>query len=157
MTQDLNRLGPDALTVKRIRLVLTAVVVGLALGAAVGAWLVVPASPIDLPGAIPIAAAVVWLVWTAVAWVWAGVDHRRWAWRLDSELLEVRNGVLVRRSHLIPRNRIQNVTTTNGPIQTRFGVATLTVHTAGIRTPDVKIRDIDAGHAERIRRRLGLI
>lgn len=90
------------------------------------------------------------------AWLWAGVDHRRWGWRLGEDLFEVQRGVIVRQTALVPRSRIQNVTTSAGPLQTRFGLVTLTVHTAGARTRNVSIEDLDVGHAEAIRRRLGL-
>lgn len=147
----LRPLGRDALAVRRTRVVLETVAgTAVAAGVAIALW-----TWTDLP--IPIwSPFVVVVVAAAFAWWWVGVDHSRWAWRLTSDQFEVRRGVLVRRVHLVPRSRIQNVTTTAGPLQRRFGVLTLTVHTAGARTPNVSVEDLDAGHAEAIRRRLGL-
>ncbi|HJR92638.1 MAG TPA: PH domain-containing protein [Acidimicrobiia bacterium] len=149
---ELAGLGADALAIRRARVGIESAVIAV-IGAAVVVLL-----PRFTDWSVP------W--WVVVALVaangvvslwWASVEFERWRWRLDDELLEVRRGVVVRRTSLVPRNRIQNVTTTVGPLQRRFGVVTVTVHTAGTRTPNVAIEDLDAGHAERIRRQLGLV
>lgn len=150
-TAELLPLGADALMVRRLRVVIetvVALVVSAAALVAIDRFLGVPGALWALPAVV--------LVAGAVGWWWAGVDHSRWAWRLNADLFEVRRGVLWRRIHLVPRSRIQNVTTSAGPLQRRYGVLTLTVHTAGARTRNVSIDDLDAGHAEAIRRRLGL-
>ncbi len=152
LSAELNHLGPEALAVRRTRVAIEAVVI-LIVGA-VALWGLRSWTTQSIPlWVLPIAVAAI----SIPAWWWAALDHSRWAWRLTDDLLEVRRGVLVRRTNLVPRSRIQNVTTTAGPLQARFGVLTLTVHTAGARTRNVSIEDIDAGHAEAIRRRLGLI
>lgn len=148
-TEPLLPLTREALTVRRLRLVIEAVIM---LTALTGATLVVRRW-VDVP-LWPLVAVI--LVGIGLAWWWAGVDHARWSWRLTERLFEVRRGVLFRRRHLVPRSRIQNVTTTAGPLQRRFGLVTLTVHTAGARTRNVSIEDLDAGYAEGIRRRMGL-
>lgn len=152
MTEGLNPLGGDALTVKRARalgeLVVMAAMAGL--GVVVARRL----AGVQIPWWGVGLAVAVGLAWV---WWWTNLEHASWGWRLTDELLEVRRGVLVRRTHLVPRSRIQNVTTVAGPLQSRYGVVTLTVHTAGARTRNVAIEDLDAGHGEAIRRRLGLI
>lgn len=147
----LRPLGPEALAVRRIRVVAASAVVLIA--AVAGTLVLGRLGEVDIPLWIPGSLV---LIGAAVAWWWAGVDHARWGWRLTGDLFEVRHGVLVRRMNLVPRSRIQNVTTTAGPLQRRYGVVTLAVHTAGARTRNVSIEDLDAGHAEAIRRRLGL-
>ncbi|CAN5819038.1 hypothetical protein BH23ACT5_BH23ACT5_06530 [soil metagenome] len=148
----LEPLGPSALTIRRIRIVLealvTAVVIVAAWAAARRFWEV---------EVTVWAVVVVGVVMIGGAWMWAAVDHRRWGWRLSDDLFEVQRGVIVRQTALVPRSRIQNVTTSAGPLQNRFGLVTLTVHTAGARTRNVSVEDLDVGHAEAIRRRLGLI
>lgn len=150
-TEPLQPLGREALAVRRVRVVLealVAVVVAIIAVLVFRRW-----AGVDFPlWTLLVAVAGI----SALAWWWAGVDHSRWAWRLTPDLFEVRHGVLVRRVYLVPRSRIQNVTTTGGPLQRRYGVVTLTVHTAGARTRNVSIEDLDAGHAEGVRRRLGL-
>lgn len=148
----LQPLGPDALRVRRLRVILETLAALIVVTVAV----IAARNWVDIP--IPVWGLFVLVVLgAAFAWWWAGVDHSRWAWRLTTDQLEVRRGVVIRRAHLIPRSRIQNITSTAGPLQRRFGVTTITVHTAGARTPNVSIEDLDAGHAEGIRRRLGLV
>lgn len=149
---ELVGLGADALSVRRARIAIESLVVA-ALGGAVLVGL-----PILTGWSAPWWAVVgLVVVNTVVSLWWTTLDFRRWRWRLTDDLLEVRRGVIVRKTSLVPRSRIQNVTTTVGPLQSRFGVVTMTVHTAGTRTPNVAIQDLDAGHAEAIRRQLGLI
>jgi uncharacterized protein len=148
----LEPLGPAALVIRRTRIVLEGAVTVVAL---VAAW--VAARQLWGVEVTVWALVVVGVVVFVGAWMWAGVDHRRWGWRLDEDLFEVQRGVIVRQTALVPRSRIQNVTTSAGPLQTRLGLVTLTVHTAGARTRNVSIEDIDVGHAEAIRRRLGLV
>lgn len=148
----LQPLSREALTVRRIRvaietaatliLIVAALVVARRLfDFAAPAWLIVLGV----------------LVISGIAWWWAGVDHARWRWRLSKDLFEVRHGVLVHRSYMVPRSRIQNVTTKAGPLQRRFGLITLTVHTAGARTRSVSVEDIGVDKASAIRRRLDLV
>jgi membrane protein YdbS with pleckstrin-like domain len=147
---EMQALGPSALVIRRIHAVLATL--GLAAASVV---LVAMGDRFDL--ALPWwPFALVVVVAGLYGWWWAGVVHARWAWRLTDDLFEVMHGVVVHQTALVPRSRIQNVTTSAGPLQTRFGVVTLTVHTAGARTRNVSVEHIDVGHAEAMRRRLGL-
>lgn len=148
---ELKPLDKSALTVRRLRVLIGTGVVFVVLVAAVLLLLTLP----DTPTSLWIGPALVVVV-GAASWWWEGVEYSRWAWRLTPDLFEVRRGVVFRRVNLVPRSRIQNVTTKAGPLQRRFGVLTLAVHTAGTRTKSVEILDIGAGHAEEIRRQLGL-
>lgn len=145
-------LGPAALQVRRMRVAIQTVIILVFLLAVLIALRNL--FEIVLP---------VWLVLLAVGviagatWWWAGVDHARWRWRLTQDLFEVRHGVLIHRNYMVPRSRIQNVTTKAGPLQRRFGLVTLTVHTAGARTRSVSVEDIGVDHAAAIRRRLDLV
>ncbi|MFT3808163.1 PH domain-containing protein [Arenimonas sp.] len=78
------------------------------------------------------------------------LNRRRWqaaAWKLDEAGLQVRRGRLWRKEILIPRSRVQHLDIERGPIERRFGLATLTVHTAGTRLQALRqpgLRDEDA-------------
>ncbi len=52
-------------------------------------------------------------------------------WRLDEDGLRLRRGRWWRREVLVPRARVQHLDIERGPIERRYGLATLVVHTAG--------------------------
>ena len=58
---------------------------------------------------------------------------RRTRWRVDARGLQVCRGVVWRTEVLVPRSRVQHLDIERGPIERRFGLATLVVHTAGTR------------------------
>lgn len=149
---DLIGLGPSSLQIRRVRVLIETIVVTLV--AVVAVLLVSRFTDWTLPWWLVVGLVV---VNTVASFWWASAEHRRWGWHLSDDLLEVQRGVVVDKVSLVPRSRIQNVTTSVGPLQRRFGLLTLTVHTAGTRTPNVSIPDMDAGQAEGIRRQLGLV
>jgi membrane protein YdbS with pleckstrin-like domain len=143
-------LGPAALRLRRIHALLVAAVVavaGVALDLALRAGREVAFPVVVVPAAV---AAVV----GGVGWVAAGLVHRSWRWALEEDHLRVDRGVLVHRSALLPRRRVQHVSTRLGPLQRSVGVATLVVHTAGARTPNVVIEHLDQSVAEDLRAEL---
>ena len=71
-----------------------------------------------------------------VALAGARYGRARWGrtrWRLDARGLQVCRGVVWRSEVLVPRSRVQHLDIERGPIERRFGLATLVVHTAGTR------------------------
>ena len=73
------------------------------------------------------------------AGVWLG--YRGWKstfWKLDDSGLHVKRGRMWRKEILVPRSRVQHLDIERGPIERRFGLATLTVHTAGTRQHAVR-------------------
>jgi membrane protein YdbS with pleckstrin-like domain len=57
---------------------------------------------------------------------------RAWGWCEREDDLLVRRGVLVRRTTVVPYGRMQFVDVVSGPLERRFGLATLTLHTAAV-------------------------
>lgn len=65
-----------------------------------------------------------------------GLGRARWRrtrWCLDERGLSVQRGLVWRSEVLVPRTRVQHLDLERGPIERRFGLATLVVHTAGTR------------------------
>lgn len=134
------------LTLRRLLLViwmtvltaLTAVVLGLTAGpawAAVGAlWLGV-------------------LVW---GWVLLGRNWRSWRYAERADDLLISRGVLWREQTVVPYGRMQLVEVTSGPLERRFGLASLQLHTAAAAT-DAKIPGLVPAEAERLRDRLSVL
>lgn len=109
----------------------------------------------------PVLRATQWLNWwqtllaLAALWLLLGaagtwLAFRRWkasAWRLDASGLHVRRGRAWQTEVMIPRSRVQHLDIERGPIERRYGLATLIVHTAGTRRHALRqagLRDADA-------------
>jgi membrane protein YdbS with pleckstrin-like domain len=70
----------------------------------------------------------------AFAWwqqAWPPLEYRHASYRVDANGLEIRRGVYFRAVTNVPRSRVQHTDVAQGPLQRRFGLATLIVHTAG--------------------------
>ncbi|HQZ31526.1 MAG TPA: PH domain-containing protein [Arenimonas sp.] len=66
-------------------------------------------------------------------WSLGRARWRRTRWMLDERGLSVQRGLVWRSEVLVPRTRVQHLDLERGPIERRFGLATLVVHTAGTR------------------------
>lgn len=84
------------------------------------------------PARIAVAAALFAVVAAIGAWL-ARARVRRTHWKLDARGLQVRRGLVWKHELLVPRSRVQHLDIERGPIERRFGLATLVVHTAGTR------------------------
>lgn len=93
--------------------------------------------------------AVVRAVWS-LAWPIIEVPRRRYAVR-DKDIL-YKAGVLWRTETVVPFNRVQHAETGSGPIDRRFGLARLTVFTAGSEGGDLRIDGLGVDLAEQLRR-----
>jgi membrane protein YdbS with pleckstrin-like domain len=108
-------------------------------------------------GPVEALAALVLLV-VAIALLLLAVERRYLAWgylEREDDLL-VRRGVLVRRLSVVPYGRMQYVDVTAGPVARRFGLATVTMHTAAAAT-DASIPGLRADEATRLRDRLAAL
>ncbi|MCX5405496.1 PH domain-containing protein [Streptomyces sp. NBC_00335] len=131
------------LTLRRLLLVLwmslftvvTAVVLGMAAGpgwaAAGGFWLLV-------------------LAW---GWVVLGRNWRSWRYAERADDLLISRGVLWREQTVVPYGRMQLVEVTSGPLERRFGLASVQLHTAAAAS-DARIPGLAPEEAERLRDRL---
>ena len=89
--------------------------------------------------------------WTGVVWVPAALviaylviylPMRRYATRgysLAEERLRVVRGVLFHSDTVVPFGRVQHIDVNQGPLERGFGLATLTVHTAGSHNASVSL------------------
>lgn len=62
-----------------------------------------------------------------------------------------RSGWIIRTVKICPLNRVQNCTIHVGPLERKYGLATLSLFTAGSTGADMKIPGLPAGEAEAIR------
>lgn len=107
---------------------LTPVVVGASI-------FVVGATAARVPAAVALWIGWLALVGAAVAYVWKypPARHRNLRYRIDDVGITIQDGVLWRAWSALPRARIQHTDVSQGPLQRRYGVAELSLYTAGSR------------------------
>ena len=66
----------------------------------------------------------------AAALVVPSLRWRRWRYEIRDEEIDLVHGTFVRRRTVVPIRRVQHVETETGPLQDRFGLASVTFHTA---------------------------
>jgi len=137
-----------ALDAFRLSSSISGTVGGVVLGSALGIMLAVSEGPawwqLGLALGTPLAGAALGL-WQA----WLAYHYTRW--RLDADGLRVRRGRFWRSEVLVPRARVQHLDIERGPIERRFGLATLVVHTAGTRLSAVRQPGFDEASANQLR------
>lgn len=87
----------------------------------------------------------------------AWLGHKRYrhtAWLLDDEGFSLRRGRLWRSETRVPDTRVQHLDLRHGPLERRYRLATLVIHTAGTRDSAVTVSGLDVADAERLRDRL---
>ncbi|WP_329136640.1 PH domain-containing protein [Streptomyces sp. NBC_00670] len=133
-------LPPGLLRMRRLLLVLWLVPAALAAGL--------------LPGLLagPGWALFALLPLVALAWGWVllGRNWRSWRYAERADELLISRGVLWREETVVPYGRMQLVEVSSGPVERRFGLATVQLHTAAAAT-DATIPGLAPVEAERLR------
>ncbi len=135
-----RRVSPKLGTIRLITLAATTgfvAIVGVVLGVQVTWW---AGAPIVF-GAIVAAACGMSVIVRQV---------RAWGYDLGADALTVRHGVMFRELVVVPYARMQYVDVQAGPLERRFGIATVRLHTASAAT-DARIPGLGAGDAAELR------
>lgn len=133
-----------ALLRMRRAVLLGTVLVLVGAGTALPAWL---AGPVwVLPG-------LACLVPAGWGWYALGRNWRSWRYSERADDLLISRGVLWRELTVVPYGRMQLVEVTSGPLERRYGLARLQLHTAAAAT-DAAIPGLVPEEAERLRDRL---
>jgi len=101
--------------------------------------------------ALPVAWGILALVGALIAWRWPVLHHRYLRYRVDQKGVQIRRGVLWRKVISIPTSRVQHTDVTQGPAQRKFGLAKLTVHTAGTQNASIPLSGLSHDVALRLR------
>ncbi|MGZ4589222.1 MAG: PH domain-containing protein [Actinomycetes bacterium] len=137
------RVSPRLATLRRLLLLVVGLPVALAVAVVVGlaiTWL----------GALLAVAGVVAVAW---GWVVVGRAVRSWGYAERADDLLVTRGILNRQLVVVPYGRMQYVDVSAGPLDRRFGLATVQLHTAAAAT-DAQIPGLVPTEAARLRDRL---
>ncbi len=80
-----------------------------------------------------------------------GATYRSWRYAISEKDIELHHGLWARYRTLVPMSRIQHVHSRQGPIQKRYGLATVTFSTAA---GSHQIPGVTEEEAERIRKQI---
>ncbi len=113
----------------------------------------IPLAPLSLSLALP-ASLIIGAGGLVLAWFWPAARYRRLTYRLDDVGLTIQDGVWWRTQTSLPRLRIQHSDVSQGPLQRRYGIATLKLYTAGSRYTKVELEGLRHEDALALRDRL---
>lgn len=101
------------------------------------------------------------LVWSvaigALAWQtqrWPAIAYRFAFYRVDELGIEIRRGVYWREVVNVPRSRVQHTDVSQGPLERKYGLATLVIFTAGTEHARVSLEGLEHSTALEIRQHL---
>lgn len=152
------RLDPRVIIVNRISGAIFAAVVAVAsLWGLGGAWIGAlfgdgPAMEIAAIGGPGWLVLVGLLGWSTFRLPEIGYRHQSYA--VDARGIEIRRGIFWRRVINVPRTRVQHLDVSQGPLERRFGLGTLLIHTAGTQHSRVQLAGLDHARALLIREHL---
>lgn len=101
-----------------------------------------------------VAGAILAILLSAAVGAYLGARLRHQRWKLDDEGLWLRTGRMWQRETRVPASRVQHVDLKHGPLERRFRLATLVVHTAAVHLSGITVRGLDEDDAQRLRDRL---
>ncbi|MEV4441709.1 PH domain-containing protein [Streptomyces sp. NPDC049577] len=112
--------------------------------------------PGALPWLAPLVAVVLVLPGLAYQFAMPAWRARVHAWELGESAVYAQSGWFWRKRRIAPLSRVQTVDTRQGPLQRRYGLATVTVTTAST-AGDVRIAGICDADAHRLAERIGTV
>jgi membrane protein YdbS with pleckstrin-like domain len=82
------------------------------------------------------------------------IPQRRFAargYQMSADRLRVVRGILWRSDTVVPFGRVQHIDVDQGPLERAFGIATMTLHTAGTHNASVDLPGLGEEHARGMR------
>jgi membrane protein YdbS with pleckstrin-like domain len=89
-----------------------------------------------------------------LAWLshrWPEISYRHTFYRVGPQGIEIRRGVVWRRTINVPKSRVQHTDVSQGPLQRRYALGTLVIYTAGTDHAKVELPGLNHARAMRIR------
>lgn len=145
---DMNPLDPRQIWVLRIRL---GIVLLVLLGAALSIDMAIRQEAPDLSGWLPGLVLMVGLTGLILV---PGRRYRAWGYAEREDELHIRHGLLTRVQTAVPFGRVQHIDVAQGPVERRFGLARLILHTAGTRGASIPLPGLVQEQAEQMRDRI---
>jgi len=143
---ELKKQEPKHLKLNRIVLTFVFVIIALVL---LGLFLLTPMKLI-LFGFLNLG---IWLFYVLL-FIYIGAYYRHFGYAMNDHGLYINRGVFWRKKIVVPRNRVQHTDVTQGPLERKFELSELVVHTAGTRNASVRLPGILFDDAEILRESL---
>ena len=109
-------------------------------------WLPLWTIPVMLVGWLALTVLMVW-----AAWRMPRLEYEYTRYQVRPDGIEICKGVFWRSATAVPRSRVQHIDVSQGPLQRKYGLATLTVYTAGSEFNQVTLSGIAHDTALRLR------
>lgn len=77
--------------------------------------------------------------------------HMARGYAMSADRLRVVRGILFRADTVVPFGRVQHIDVNQGPLERYYGIATLTLHTAGSHNASVNLPGLEQGLAREMR------
>jgi membrane protein YdbS with pleckstrin-like domain len=126
---------------------------GLSLAAFIGILVTTPFQ--SAPILVGVLLGLAWLVGTiglsVFSYWWPPREYATTSYVVDADGIEIQNGVYWRAVTTVPRTRVQHTDVAQGPLERRYGLATLVIYTAGTEHAKVELPGLAFDNAMRIR------
>jgi uncharacterized protein len=89
-----------------------------------------------------------------LAWMshrWPEISYQHTWYRVDPQGIEIRRGVIWRRTINVPKSRVQHIDVSQGPLERTYALGTLVIYTAGTEHAKIELRGLTHARAMRIR------
>jgi len=133
------------LSVLRVRALMMTVLLGLILLALDLGPLWDTPIPFGLVSGAGTALLVLWGFWSSKR------RYESWGYKVEEDELHVQYGIWTRVRTVVPFSRVQHIDVAQGPLERRFGVGRLILHTAGTRSSAVGLPGLEFGAAAELR------
>jgi membrane protein YdbS with pleckstrin-like domain len=106
--------------------------------------------PIQLPVAI-YSAAGAFILFSILGWLSESISYNYSGYAMRERDILFRHGWIIRKTRAVPLKRIQHVSVQSGPIERKFGLASISIFTAGSEAADFTINGITEQKAQQIK------
>lgn len=95
-----------------------------------------------------------WLVFYGMAYWYSIYWFKAYKYKLTEAGLKIHHGVFWQHQNMVPRNRVQHIDITTGPLERRYQLSKLVVHTAGTRNATITLPGLLQSDAADLRQEL---
>lgn len=95
--------------------------------------------------------AAVFILLSILSWVATTIGFKHSGYAIREKDILFRRGWFIRKTSAVPLKRVQHVSVQSGPIERRFGLASISIYTAGSDEADLAIKGITMETAQQIK------